>query len=225
VDDLIPATYSPDDVSGKAACKTALLASQGLPEREGVPLIGIISRLVSQKGFDILGIALGELMSLDVQMVVLGTGDPEYHDLLERAARTYPDKLAVHLAFDNRLAHQIEAGSDMFLMPSRYEPCGLNQLYSLRYGAVPIVRSTGGLADTIIDCTALTLEAGTATGFVFEKYNPLELLGAVERAVAAFGRPDEWTRLALTGMAQDWSWGRSAQGYVGLYEKALAQRS
>ena len=222
-DELIPATYSPEDVSGKAVCKRALLEAQGLPEREGVPLIGIISRLTPQKGFDILQIALPEIMNLDVQMVVLGTGDKKYHDLFEAAAGEYTGKLAVNLTFDDKLAHEIEAGCDMFLMPSRYEPCGLNQLYSLKYGTVPVVRATGGLADTVIDCTELTLEAGTATGFCFTKYNPVELLDVVERALEVYRNPDDWTRLALTGMGQDWSWTRSAERYVPLYERALAK--
>ncbi len=221
-DRLIPADYSAGDLSGKAVCKRELLRALGLPEREGVPLCGIISRLAAQKGFDLLEAALDELMSLDLQLVVLGTGDRIYHELLESAAARYPKKLSVNLTFDNRLAHQIEAGCDMFLMPSRYEPCGLNQLYSLKYGTAPVVRATGGLADTIVDCTPETLADGTATGFTFDEHTPAELLRVVERAVAAYGRPEDWSRLVAIGMAQDWSWGRSAREHVALYERAVA---
>ncbi len=222
-DDLIPAAYSAADLSGKAACKAALLRAQGLPAREGAPLIGIISRLAAQKGFDILEAVLAEMMTLDLQIVVLGTGDKKYHDLFEAAAAKYPDKLAANLTFDNRLAHGIEAGCDMFLMPSHYEPCGLNQLYSLKYGTVPVVRATGGLADTIVDCDGGNTAAGAATGFSFDAYEPAELLKAVKRALDVYARPEDWSRLVANGMAQDWSWGRSAREYVDLYERALTK--
>ena len=223
-DPLIPAPYSPDDLSGKAACKRALLEASGLPPRDRVPVIGIISRLAAQKGFDILGIALDSIMELDVQMVVLGTGHQKYHDLFRAAAARHPEQLAVNLTFSNSLAHQIEAGSDLFLMPSRYEPCGLNQLYSLKYGTVPVVRAVGGLADTVVDCTPEALDAGVATGFVFEKHNPDALLRTVERAVDCYRRPADWGRLIRAGMDQDWSWARSAREYVALYERARAKR-
>jgi len=221
-DTLIPATYSAADTSGKAACKKALLAAQNLPEREGVPLVGIISRLAAQKGFDIIELALDDMMKLDLQLVVLGTGERKYHDLLQAAAKRHPGKITVNLAFDNKLAHQIEAGCDMFLMPSHYEPCGLNQLYSLRYGTVPIVRATGGLADTVVGCHYETLENSTATGFTFKKYGPAELLGAIRQALDVYQRPEDWAKLVRTGMEQDWSWSRSASEYEQLYEKALA---
>jgi len=222
-DPFIPVTYTAEDLSGKAACKRKLAESQGLEYQPRVPLIGIISRLAAQKGFDILGIALDDIMGLDVQMTVLGTGEPKYHQLFEAAAARHPDRLAVNLTFSNELAHQIEAGSDLFLMPSHYEPCGLNQLYSLRYGTVPIVRAAGGLADTVTDCTPGALESGEATGFVFEQYNPVELIRAVERAIELYARPDDWARLVGIGMRQDWSWHRSARDYVNLYQKALAK--
>ena len=149
---MIPAQFSSRNLSGKAVCKAALLQTMGLPQRRGrVPLMGIISRLADQKGFDLIGEAIERIAEQDLQMVVLGTGQLKYHELFQGISARYPDKIAVKLAFDNRLAHQIEAGADMFLMPSKYEPCGLNQLYSLRYGTVPIVRATGGLADTITD--------------------------------------------------------------------------
>ena len=221
IDGLISATYSATDFSGKAACKAALLRSQGLPESNGTPLIGIISRLAAQKGFDILEMALDEMMKLDLQVVMLGTGEKKYHRLFEAAAAKYPDKLAANLTFSNRLAHEIEAGCDMFLMPSRYEPCGLNQLYSLKYGTVPVVRATGGLADTIVDCNGETIAGGTATGFAFDTYSPAELLSAIERALDVYARPEDWSRLVTNGMAQDWSWRRSAREYERLYEQAL----
>ena len=223
-DPLIPAPYSASGLAGKRTCKEKLLAAQKLPLRKNTPLIGMISRLDPQKGFDILAIALDELMKLGLQLVILGTGDKEYHELLQAAAREHPNQLAVNLTFDNALAHQIEAGSDLFLMPSRYEPCGLNQLYSLKYGTVPIVRATGGLADTIVDAAPAALAAGRATGFVFEKHNPVELLGAVRRAVDLYHRPADWARLVRTGMSQDWSWTHSADQYVQLYKKAREKR-
>ncbi len=221
VDDLIPARYTAVELSGKAECKAALLRSQGLPESERTPLIGIISRLAAQKGFDILESALDELMKLDLQVVMLGTGEKKYHQLFEAAAAKYPGKLAANLTFSNRLAHEIEAGCDMFLMPSHYEPCGLNQLYSLKYGTVPVVRATGGLADTIVDYNGESMADGTATGFAFDAYSPAELLSAVERALAVYATPGDWSRLVANGMAQDWSWRRSAREYERLYELAL----
>jgi starch synthase len=219
-DPLIPAHYSAEDLSGKGTCKRALLESVGLPERGEAPLVGIISRLSPQKGFDILELALEDILALGIQMVVLGTGEPKYHEMFEAAAGTHPKALAACLTFSNEMAHRIEAGSDLFLMPSRYEPCGLNQLYSLRYGTVPVVRAAGGLADTVIDCTEETLADGTATGFVFEHYDPAALLEAVERAMETLGRRDDWARLVRTGMAQDWSWARGAREYERLYELA-----
>jgi starch synthase len=219
-DPLIPANYSPGDLSGKAACKAALLEEQGLPADGHVPLIGMISRLATQKGFDILEEAMDEIMALDLRMIVLGTGEEKYHQLLEDAAKKYPQKLGVNLAFSNDLAHQIEAASDMFLMPSHYEPCGLNQLYSMKYGTVPVVRAAGGLADTVIDHAAGT---ESATGFVFDEYTAADLVQAVRRSVDAYGDAAAWAALVANGMAQDWSWGRSAAEYVELYEKARAK--
>lgn len=221
VDELIPAKYSMKDMTGKATCKEHLLKLHNLPKKKRTPLIGMISRLDKQKGFDILELALPRLMEMDLQMVILGTGDKKYHDLFEAAAKRYPEKLAINLAFNNQLAHQIEAGSDMFMMPSRYEPCGLNQLYSLKYGTVPVVRATGGLADTIVDCTDETLASGQATGFSFEQYTPVDLLETVERALKFWRREEAWDKLVHNGMRQDWSWSRSAKEYVALYKRAL----
>jgi starch synthase len=219
-DPLIEANYAPDDLRGKAICKRALQAECGLPI-EDVPLLGIISRLADQKGLDILAKAMDRLMALDVQLVLLGTGEARYHALFQRLARQYPSKFSAHLTFDNPLAHRIEAGADMFLMPSRYEPCGLNQLYSLKYGAVPVVRKTGGLADTITNCTPSSLGKGTANGFSFRSVAPKALVAAVGRALKLFPHQRRWERLMRTGMLQDWSWSRSAAQYLELYQEIL----
>jgi len=222
-DTHLPATYGDGSLAGKAACKRALQRQQGLPERPNALLIGMIQRLAEQKGIDIFTHAAEELLTLPVQIVILGTGDPAYHKKLSDLAAKFPDRLAVNLKFDNALAHQIEAGSDAFLMPSRFEPCGLNQMYSMRYGTVPIVRRVGGLADTITDLSPETVGAGTATGFVFEEYSAQALLHAVKRAVAAFGDHALWGRLVNTGMQLDTSWTRSAKDYLRVYERALAK--
>jgi starch synthase len=223
-DKLIPANYSPRDLSGKAKCKAELQRINNLPQKPNVPLVGIVSRLADQKGFDILSEAIEEIMKLDMQLVVLGTGSQKYHDLLNKIGKKYPDKTGINIMYDNKLAHMIEAGSDMFLMPSRYEPCGLNQMYSLKYGTVPVVRTTGGLADTITDCTDATLKAGTANGFSFSKYSADELVKVLSRAVETYvKKPKVWKKLVSTGMSQDFSWDRSAREYVSLYEKAMAK--
>jgi starch synthase len=222
-DRLIPYRYSEEDLSGKKKNKSALLEKCNLPKsRKKIPLIGIISRLADQKGFDILAEASDKLLSLDLQMVILGTGDEKYHRLFTQMAKKYPRKMSVNLRFDNALAHLIEAGADMFLMPSRYEPCGLNQLYSLKYGTVPIVRETGGLADTIQDYDPHT---GEGTGFVFKNYDSGELLEAIKRALQAYQQRDIWARLMKNGMQKDFSWQASARKYEELYQKALEKQS
>ena len=219
-DKLIPARYSHKDLSGKRKCKAALQKMCGLPLRSS-PLIGCISRLADQKGFDLIAKAMDDIMALDLQMVILGTGEQRYHDLLKKIGGEYPRKISVNIRFDNKMAHMIEAGADMFLMPSRYEPCGLNQLYSLKYGTVPIVRSTGGLADTITNCTPSTLKTGKANGFAFREYNAARFLAAVRKAVRMYSDGRAWKRLMLNGMKQDWSWSRSAGEYIKLYAKAI----
>jgi len=220
MDGTIARNYGPDDLSGKQVCKAALQKETGLPKRD-VPLIGIISRLTDQKGFDLIAEVIEEIMGLDLQLVLLGTGMPKYHEMFEQIGKRHPEKMSVRLTFDNALAHRIEAGADMFLMPSRYEPCGLNQLYSLKYGTVPIVRAIGGLADTIVDYTPERAEQGTANGFVFREYSGHALLVAIKRAVATYQDRDTWRKLMRTGMNQDFSWMRSAQEYVRLYRKAV----
>ena len=219
-DKLIPANYTTEKLDGKTTCKRELQKRNSLPVRPEVPLIGAISRLDKQKGFDLLEDIIDDLMQEDVQFVLLGTGDPKYHELFQKIAMDYPQKAGINLKFDNALAHQIEAGSDMFLMPSRYEPCGLNQMYSLRYGAVPVVRSTGGLADTITDFNEQT--RNIANGFAFESYTPRALLDTIRRAVRTFYTAD-WHPLMVRGMKQDWSWTRSAREYLEMYEKTTAK--
>jgi starch synthase len=225
VDALIPAKYSARDLSGKAQCKAHLQQEQKLPVRPDVPLIGCISRLVDQKGFDILLEILEEMLAFDVQLVLLGTGEPKYHKILPELAKKHPSKLAVRIGFDNQLAHLIEAGSDMYLMPSAFEPCGLNQIYSLKYGTVPIVRETGGLKDTIVNVTDETLASGAATGFSFRVYKSAALLEAVKRALAFYTRKTGWNRLVQNCMGQDWSWERAARGTIDVYRWALEHRT
>jgi len=224
VDGLIPAKYSAKKPAGKAKCKEALQQQNSLPIKS-VPLIGLISRLDNQKGFDILAPIMDDLLKQRLQFVLLGTGDKKYHELFEKVGARHPDKAGINLTFNNELAHQIEAGADVFLMPSRYEPCGLNQLYSLRYGTVPVVRRTGGLADTIVDVSEATLADGTATGFSFDEYTSEALLQAITRALDCYKDRKAWKRLMLNGMRQDWSWQRSAGEYVGLYEQAVQKRA
>jgi starch synthase len=218
IDGLLPYKYSAADLSGKAKNKKELLKRNNLPEKGRTPLIGIISRLADQKGFDILEEALVRMMDLNLQMVVLGTGLRKYQEMFEAAAKKFPQKLAVNLAFDNSLAHLIEAGSDMFLMPSRYEPCGLNQLYSLRYGTIPIVRTTGGLADTIVNYDQ---ESNRGTGFAFREYSSVALLEAVKRAIKCYEDETTWSGLIARAMAADFSWKSSAEKYLKLYNRAV----
>lgn len=218
-DPLIPAQYSAADLSGKAKCKEILQRETGLEPDADAPLIGIISRLDPQKGFDLIGAGLDAIVAAGAQIVLLGTGMPEYHLIFERAAKRHPGRISANLRFDNALAHRIEAGADMFLMPSRYEPCGLNQLYSLRYGTVPIVRATGGLADSVTDATAAGIRSGKSTGFVFEEYSETALLKTVKRAIKLFGDRERWTQLMRNGMKCDFSWTAAARQYAALYER------
>ena len=221
-DPLIPYHYDARSTSGKKKDKLALQKEAGLDPDPKKPLIGMISRLAAQKGLDIIAGMLDELAREDVQLVFLGTGDKHYQDLLAEFGAKHPGKVSANIRFDNRFAHLIEAGSDMFLMPSRYEPCGLNQLYSLKYGTVPIVRRTGGLADTITDATPETIADGTATGVVFEPYTSEALLGAVRRALKLYADGKTWRRIMRAGMKQDWSWARSAREYADLYRRVKA---
>lgn len=219
-DPHIPARYSAEDLEGKSRCKEDLLYWAGLDGRAS-PLVGMVTRIVWQKGLDIVVDALDELMKLDLRLIVLGTGDPLYQDALLDAAETYPEKLRVELRYDDVLAHRIEAGSDFFLMPSHFEPSGLSQLYSLAYGAVPIVRKTGGLADTVVDATRTTIARGEATGIVFEAPTAPALVDATRRALALYRDAEAYRSVQRIGMAQDFSWERAARQYVSLYREAI----
>lgn len=223
-DPYLPAHFSVDALEpGKPRCKQALQRHYGLRENPTTPLLAVISRLAEQKGIELLCRIAPALLQQDVQLVVLGEGQAEYHAMLTALRSQFPTQVGLTLAQDEGLAHQIEAGADMFLMPSLYEPCGLSQLYSLRYGAVPVVRATGGLCDTVVDGTAQRLIDGTATGFVFSAITPTAFLSTVERALEVYRKhPDRWLRLMQCGMRQDWSWRRSAVEYEALYEKLVA---
>jgi starch synthase len=209
---------------GKQACKAALQREVGLPGVADQPLVAMIGRLADQKGFDLVAKLIPQIASSSGnQWVILGTGEPHYHQLLTDLAKKYPEKLAVRIGFSDELAHRIEAGADIFLMPSRYEPCGLNQLYSLKYGTVPVVHATGGLADTITNTNDATLEDGTANGFSFDAYTTAALHDALERATQAYNDRAIWEQLIRTGMSQDWSWNHSAREYDRLYKQTLAR--
>lgn len=220
-DPRLAATYDAQSFDrGKPLCKMALQRRHGLPVQPRTPILGMVSRLVEQKGLSLVGRAAESFLQDDAQLVILGEGDAAYHRMLEDLRVRFPRKVGLVLGFDEALAHQIEAGADIYLMPSQFEPSGLNQLYSLKYGTVPVVRATGGLADTITDCTPETLAAGTATGFSFAPYTPSAFLEAVRRAMETYrnGR-DIWRGLIQTGMGQDWSWDRGAAEYERLYGK------
>lgn len=222
-DPALPAHFDADSVrDGKPACKEALQREMNLPVRSDVPLLGMISRLTDQKGLDLIAANTTALLAEDIQLVFLGTGAPEYEDLLGELASRSPDKVATVIGFNEQLARRIEAGADLFLMPSRFEPCGLNQMYSMRYGTVPLVHATGGLADSVIDCTPQTLADGTATGFQFRPYEPVTFLNRLRDALSHFRSIDEWQKLVRNGMTSDWSWSRSAQAYESVYESVLS---
>jgi starch synthase len=217
-DVLIPQNYSGRNLTKKAVNKKALLEKFKMPFRESVPVVGMISRLADQKGFDIIEAAADELMKLDLQMVFLGDGELKYQQFLEQLKEQNPEKVGAYIGFNNELAHLIEAGSDMFLMPSRYEPCGLNQMYSLKYGTVPIVRATGGLDDSIEQYHPQT-KGGT--GFKFIEYDRMNLIDAVKFAVDVYTDKQSWTFVMKNGMKQDFSWKASAKKYINLYKEVL----
>ena len=220
-DPMIAARYSAEDLSGKAACKRALLQEYGLSEELDIPVIGMVTRLVDQKGVDLGVGALNALLELNCRLVILGSGESRYEEFLSEQGRAHPERIGVRIGFDEALSHQIEAGSDCFLMPSRYEPCGLNQIYSLRYGTIPIVRATGGLRDTVVPFDAST---GQGTGFVFQDATPEALSEAVRAAVSTFADTAAWQQMMRNGMAQDFSWTQSASQYIDLYQQVMAAR-
>jgi starch synthase len=228
-DEINPATdkyiaqhFDVDHLADRPANKAALQREAGLSERPLVPLIGMVSRMVDQKGFDILAACFDAIMQCtDAQFILLGTGDQHYHNIFSQFTQAYPGRVAIYLTFNAALAQKIYAGSDMFMMPSRFEPCGLGQLISLHYGSIPIVRHTGGLADTIKDFDPRT---GAGNGFAFERYHQMDLFTAVIRAVENFKYPQTWLALQDRGMRADYSWNASGLRYVELYRKALAFR-
>ncbi len=227
-DPHLPTQYNAGNwATGKAACKAALQREMGLPVSPATPVIGLVGRLADQKGWDlVIDMMQRWAETNDIHWAVLGTGEPHYHDELRHLNARFPHRVAARFEFSDPLAHLIEAGSDMFLMPSRYEPCGLNQLYSLRYGTVPIVRATGGLVDTVVDATDENIQQRTATGFVFQAYDVAEMEQAIGRALGVFHQqPEVWRQIVDTGMRADWSWFRSAQRYEQVYREAMERKA
>jgi len=215
--------YTPEKLAGKRACRADVLRAFGLENViETAPVIGIISRLAAQKGFDMVAQVAEKIAERDVAVVALVSGDPYYENFFRGWAFRHPAVVSVRFGYDEALAHKIEAGADMFLMPSRYEPCGLNQIYSLRYGTVPVVRATGGLDDTIEEWDA---KKGTGTGFKFSGFDPKDLLAEIDRAVEAFHDKKGWRRLMRNGMARDYSWAGPAKEYGAVYEEAVKRRA
>lgn len=223
VDGNLAAHYTPEDLAGKRVCRTDLLHAFGLEEvAETTPVIGMVSRLATQKGFDLVAAIADELAQRDVAVVAIGNGEPVYETFLRGWAFRHPTNVAVQIRYDEAVSHKIEAGSDLFLMPSRYEPCGLNQIYSLKYGTVPVVRATGGLDDTIEEWDP---KSGTGTGFKFYGYDPKDLLAEIDYALEDFKDKEAWRRLMLNGMVRDYSWGGPAREYAALYEEAARRRA
>jgi starch synthase len=217
-DPHLPAHFTAATLEGKARNKAALQRELGLPVRAEAPLVGMVGRLADQKGLDLVIAALGALLGMDLQIALLGSGQKDYEAVFGRVARERPDRIAARIGFDERLAHRIEAGADLFLMPSRFEPCGLNQMYSLRYGTVPVVRAVGGLEDTVVDYDGWN----AGTGFKFRDYTPAALAQAVRRAVEVFRDARAWRGLVQRGMAEDNSWEKSAATYEALYRTLAA---
>jgi starch synthase len=220
-DSHITANYNEKDLSGKEKCKKDLREAFNLRGPENAPLVGIVSRLAAQKGFDILAEAVDTLVELGFLMVLLGTGEEIYQKQFSEIGKKHKGRFGVRIAFDNALAHKIEAGADIFLMPSRYEPCGLNQMYSLKYGTIPVVRATGGLDDTIKEFDNKT---GKGNGFKFADYSSQALLKAMQRALEVYRRPEIWSKLIKNGMREDFSWEMSARTYEKIYQGFLAKK-
>ncbi|MBI4655041.1 MAG: glycogen synthase GlgA [Nitrospirae bacterium] len=219
-DSLIPAPYSIKNLAGKSTCKKALQKTCGLTQDNAL-LIGMVSRLSAQKGLDITAQAMDGIIKLGAQVVILGKGDEPFHRILLDLQKKYSGQLSVTIGFDNALAHKIYAGSDVFLMPSKYEPCGLGQLIALRYGTIPIARRTGGIADTI---TQYDPSEGTGTGFLFDKYSEDDLLRSVKKAKELFSDKKQWSRIRKNAMSEDFSWRQSARQYLSLYKKVISKR-
>jgi starch synthase len=222
-DKFVSVKFSPQELSGKKACKKDLLNAYGLVDADpNLPVIGIVSRFAAQKGFDLISQVADRLAREEMTMVILGSGDKPYEEMFQRLSKQFPNKIAVKVAYDNAIAHKIEAGADMFLMPSRYEPCGLNQIYSLKYGTVPIVRATGGLDDTIEPWDART---GKGTGFKFAEHTGEALLTTTRQALLAYRDQASWQVLMRNGMGKDFSWGASAREYGKVYDRVRQMRA
>jgi len=224
-DPHLPAPFDAGHLAAKAASKRALLERFGIPvsdETLARPVVGMVSRMVDQKGLDLIAAVAEPLASLDATFIIVGTGEPRYQDMWRRLAQWQPDRISAFIGFDEARAHLVEAGADIFLMPSRFEPCGLNQMYSLRYGTVPIVRAVGGLVDTV---RPYNPKNGQGNGFLFSDYEPGALLRTLETALAAFANKKVWTRLQKNGMRADFSWDRSAAEYVKIYTRLRPVRT
>lgn len=220
-DPHIAAHYTAEKLAGKKECRRDLMHAFGMHHvSDDTAVLGIVSRFATQKGFDLIEKIADELMQEDVALLVLGTGEPYFENLFRELSARYPGKMRVQVGYDNVIAHKIEAGADIFLMPSHYEPCGLNQIYSLKYGTVPVVRATGGLDDTITE-----QHEGAGNGFKFHGYDPKDLLDAIRRALAVRREPDQWLAIMQRGMAQDFSWQQPALEYVKVYERVVHQRA
>jgi starch synthase len=217
-DPYIAQHFTSETLNKKLLNKSELQRRFALPVNERVPLFGLIGRLVEQKGIDLILESLPEMVAMDMQFVLLGSGDKGFEKQLQELAHLYPDKIAITIGYDESLAHLIEAGADIFLMPSRFEPCGLNQMYSQRYGTLPIVRKTGGLADTVVDTLPETLDNQTASGIVFNEASSGSLLEAIKRTLILYNSPDIWKKMQINAMKKDFSWQRSAEQYLALYE-------
>jgi starch synthase len=219
-DALLPQAFSAKNLEDKLVNKKALCEKFNLPYAENTPIIGMISRIVDAKGYDLVSEAFDELMQMDLQLIILGTGEKKYHKFFQDMQKKHPKKFACYLGFDDELAHLIEAGADLFLMPSRYEPCGLNQMYSLIYGTVPIVRETGGLADTI---EKYNEKDEKGNGFMFSKYEAKDMIKETKRALKLYQNKSVWHKIMKTGMKSDFSWAQSAKKYIDLYKNLLAK--
>ncbi|MBU1702696.1 MAG: glycogen synthase [Candidatus Eisenbacteria bacterium] len=218
-DPMIPYPYRPSDFQNKRLNKERLLQAMELPVEMDIPIVGMVTRLVDQKGFDLIESAAKEMITGDrLKLIVLGTGEPRYEKLMRKLRTQYPQSIGVSIGFSEPMAHLVEAGSDFFLMPSLYEPCGLNQMYSYRYGTVPIVRATGGLADTVFEFEPIS---GRGTGFVFEPYKREAMLKAIQRAVDVYGKPRTFKKLVSKIMQLDYSWGQTALRYLDIYKQAI----
>jgi starch synthase len=221
IDSMIFATYTPEKQAGKRVCTRDLRESLELPARDDRPLVGMVTRLTTQKGCDLLRDALEEVMQLDLQLVMLASGDRKLEEFFRAAAHRYPDRMRIIADFNNALAHRIQAGADAFLMPSRFEPCGLTQMYALKYGTAPVVRATGGLRDTV---TEFDPASSKGNGFVFDEYRPEALVGALARMAKVFAAPPVWRRLMANCFSADFSWNRAARNYLDWFQKLRRER-